>query len=120
MTSGKRGCFCPTQIFWFRNYVNSRRRHQLGVTTVASITKNVVVATKIIASRQTLKAMPARDARLQHYFIAGMDPGNQLANFAHHAGNVVAENVRQRNLDSRQTAARPDVEMIQSAGFDFN
>src|SRR5258706_9154361 len=64
--------------------------------------------------------MTARDAWMDHHFVAGLYPGNQRANFAHDAGNVVAENVRQRDLDPRQTAAYPHVEMIQRAGAHFD
>ena len=57
---------------------------------------------------------------MKHHFVTGLDPGNQFADFAHNTGNVVAKYVRQRNLNSRQAPARPHVEVIQSAGFNFN
>ena len=57
---------------------------------------------------------------MQHDFIIGFDPSDQLANFADHAGDIVPENMGQRNLDSRQTIAHPNVEMIQRAGAHFD
>ena len=72
--------------------------------------------------------MAARNAGLHHHLIAGLCPGDQFAGIAHHARDIVAQNVRQRDLDSRQTTAHPHVEVVERArahfdqnfvGFDF-
>jgi hypothetical protein len=54
---------------------------------------------------------------MDHHLIAGLGPRYEFTRLAHNAGNVVAENVRQRDLDARHSAAHEDVEMIQRARF---
>ena len=64
--------------------------------------------------------MTTRNARLQHDFVTGFHPCDQITDFTHDPGNIVPENVRQRNLDPRQAAAHPHVEMIQRTGTHFD
>jgi len=59
--------------------------------------------------------MSTGNAGMKHHFVAAFDPRNQGAYFADDAGNVIAQYVRQRDIDSRKASARPDVQMIQSA-----
>jgi hypothetical protein len=59
--------------------------------------------------------MPTRNARLDHDFIARLDPRYELADFPHDAGHIATEYVREGNLDPRQTVANKNVEMIQRA-----
>jgi hypothetical protein len=88
------GRFFPAQIFWFGNHVHARRRYQLGVATRATIAEDIVVAAEIVSPRQTFSAMAARDARLQHDFVADPYPTNQFTNVAHDTGNIISKNVR--------------------------
>ncbi len=64
--------------------------------------------------------MAAGNTGLDHHFVAGLCPGDEFTGFAHHSRDVVAENVRQRYFDARQSTAGEDIEMIQCAGFDFD
>src|SRR5687768_3425583 len=61
--------------------------------------------------------MTAGNARMEHYFIARLGPRYEFTDLAHHAGDVAAGNVRQRDLDTRQSATHEDVEMIERARF---
>src|SRR5438874_3222800 len=90
----QRRSFGPTQSFWLRNYIDAGYGNQFSVTTVASIPDDVVVVAHVVATAETLDAMTTRYARLNHHFVAGFDPGDQLAGFAYHARNIVAEDVR--------------------------
>jgi hypothetical protein len=64
--------------------------------------------------------MTARDAGLKHHFIADTHPGHECANFADNAGDIIPQNVRQRNLDSWQSISHPHIEVIQSARVHFH
>ena len=55
----QRGRFFPTQIFRLRNYVHARRCHEFGVTAIAAVSQNVVLATKIVSAGEAFVAMPA-------------------------------------------------------------
>src|SRR5262249_11540197 len=61
-----------------------------------------------------------RDSRMQHHFITSFYPRNEFAHFANDACNVAAEYVRQRNIDTRQSTAHKNIEMIQCTGFNFD
>src|SRR6185436_18632721 len=87
---------------------------------IATITDHVVLTTHVVATAEASFAMPAGNSRLDHHFITWFNPGHKLANFAHNAGNVTSQNVRQRNLNAGQSISNKDVEMVQRAGFYLN
>src|SRR5437016_14611152 len=105
--------FFPFQMLRFINYVRTGHRQKFRVTAIAATADDVVFRAEIIASGEAFSAVAARDARMQHDFITGFDPSDQLTNFADHAADIVAENVWERNLDAGQASSHPQVEMIQ-------
>src|SRR6185369_4250937 len=105
----------PAQLRRLGNDVHAWNRHQFRITTVTSIADHVVLTTQIVLPAETRLAMPARNAGLDHHFVARFDPRHELANFPHDASYIATENVRERNLDPRQTVANKNVEMIQRA-----
>src|SRR5258706_6320664 len=112
----QRGSFGPAQVLRPGNYIDARHAEKFRITSVANTADNVVFEAHVVATSEAFAAMTARDSRLDHYFVARFYPGDQLADLTHHAGDIVAENMRQRDFNSRQAAAHPDVEMIQRAG----
>ena len=112
--------FFPTQHPWFWNDVYARHGNKLCITSVTPVANNVVFGTRVVLSAQTSLAVSARDARMQHYFIAGLDPVNNLSGLENYTRNIVAQNVRQRNIDVRQSAAHPNVEVVQGTRANFN
>jgi hypothetical protein len=61
-------------------------------------------------------AMAAGNAGLNQHLFAGLYPIDKITDSANDSGNVVAKNVRQRNLDAGEALACPDVEVIDAAG----
>ena len=57
---------------------------------------------------------------MEHHLVSRADPGNQCPDFTHDTGNVVAQYVRQRNINAWQSSSRPHVEVIQGTGFHFD
>ena len=92
----------------------------MRIAAVTSITEHVVIAAEIVAAGKTLEAVAAGDAGMQHYFVSGLHPRNQVAHFAHHSGDVAAEYVRQRNRNSRQASSAPNIEVIERARSHFD
>src|SRR5206468_1410331 len=116
----QRGCFFPTQIRRFGKDVYTRNSNKLGVSTVAAVTNDVVLMTQIVSPAQTRIAVSTRNAGLNHHLIARLYPRNKFAYFANRPSDVIAEYVRQGNLNARQSIPYEDVEMVQRRGFDFN
>src|SRR6185503_2295704 len=112
--------FFPTQTRRLGDHIHSRNCDKLGIAAIASIPEHVVVAAKIIPALQTLSAMSTRNTWLHQHFIAGLHPSRQFSNFAHDSGDIISENMRQRDFNSGQAASRPDIEMIQRTRLNFN
>src|SRR5262245_22224714 len=105
--------FLPGKVLRFRNNILTRRRNILRVPTIALVTDDVVFRTHIVASRQTLITVTARDTWLQQHFLTRLNPCHKFANSLYYARNVVSQNVWKRNLYSGQALSYPDVEVIQ-------
>ena len=78
----------------------------------------VIQPSSTTASSKTLGTVTAGNSRLDHDFVADAYPSHECAHFTNSTCDIVSEDVREGNLDSAQAASYPDIEMIQSAGFD--
>src|SRR5258705_6884048 len=112
--------FFPTKTMRLGNYINPRNRHEFRVPPITPVAQDVVFTTEIVLAAQAFDTMSARDTRLDHHFIARSYPRDELANFSCDAGNIIAEDMRQRNGDSRKAATDKNIEVVQRTGFDFN
>src|SRR5688572_19846266 len=97
--------FFPTELRGLWKDVNARNGEQFSVTSIAPITNNVVLAAKVVVSTETRLAMSTGNTGLDHYFIPGLDPRDHVADLLRNTGNIISENMRQRNLNSRQSPA---------------
>jgi len=102
----------PTQILWLGNHVHSPGPTEVRVAAIPNTANDVVVGRTYCRAGETFNAMTARDSRLDHGLRRRFHPRHQLANFSHDAGDIVPENVRQRNLDSGRPPRQPTHQMI--------
>jgi hypothetical protein len=74
------------------------------------------VAAAIVESREASGAFAAGDSWSEDNFLADFYGGYVPADLRDLAGNVAARNVRQRDGNVGQSAADPEIEMVEGAG----
>ena len=70
----------------------------------------------VVETGQACGAFSAGDSGGEDNFLADFHGGDISADLGDFAGDVAAGNVRKRDWDIGQTAADPEIEMIQGAG----
>ncbi len=99
-----------------RDEVLHRHRHELGVPAVGAQAEHVVLDALIVVPGQARRARAASEAGLKHDTPAGRQLG--AAGVDDLASDVAARDVRKREFDAIETAAFPEIQVIQGAGAD--
>jgi hypothetical protein len=84
------------------------------------ITEYLVVLAFAVPALEATKASAARESRLKHHLLASFDTYDLIAHFVYDPGDIRAQDVRHRYMQSRQAVPRPQVEMIHGTGLDAN
>jgi hypothetical protein len=110
--------FFERELFGIGEAVHFGAANELGATSVDHVSEIGKLRTIVVASSQTGGALAAGNAGSEENFLAGFDGGDAEANLLDGAGNIAAGNMRERDGNARDSAAHPEVEMIESAGVD--
>ena len=113
-----RRSFREGNIFGLGDHVRFRYGDQFRAPSVPAIAKHGVGRAQVIAAGQALDAMAAGNSGRQDNGIADADARNVRADGGNFAGNIRPGDMRKRKGDARDTAANPNVEMIQGTGSD--
>jgi hypothetical protein len=110
----------PAEIFRIRETVDLRHTNIFGATAVNHVTKVGEIAAVVILASDAGGTFAAGNARSENDFLADMNGGDFWADLGDFAGNIAAGNVGERDSNTREAAANPEVEMIEGAGTDAN
>src|SRR6266581_4657422 len=106
------------QIFRVRQAIHFRGADIFGAAAVNHVAKIGGLPAVVVQTSYASRAFAAANQRREHDLLADASRGYILADLSDLARNVASGNVRQRNRHVRQTAADPEVKVIQRAGLD--
>jgi hypothetical protein len=108
----------PIEVFGIGEAVDLRTANEFGVAPVDHVAKVGEIAAKIIVTGEAGGTLAAGDPRSKDDLLSDVDGVNRGSDFGDFSGDVAAGDMRERNGNSRKTAANPEVEMVQGAGVD--
>src|ERR1019366_10305311 len=88
------------------------------IAAVDGVAEHGEAAAEIVVAREAVLALAAPLSRREEDAPAGLDALAEFADGDHLARDVAAQDVRHRELQSRDAGAHEEVEMIQRAGAD--
>src|SRR6266702_1491033 len=113
-----RSSLFETQIFRVRQAIHFRGADEFSATAVDHVAKIGGLPAVVVQAGYASRAFAAANQRREHDLLADASRGYIRADLSDLARNVASGNVRQRNRHVRQTAADPEVKVIQRAGLD--
>jgi hypothetical protein len=117
---GDGGGVRPVEIFRIRETVDLGHTNIFGATAVDHITEVGEIAAVVILTSDAGGTFAAGNARSENDFLADMNGGDFCADLGDFAGNIAAGNVGERDSNTGEAAANPEVEMIEGARTDAN
>jgi hypothetical protein len=108
----------PIQIFGIREAVHFRATDVFGATAVDHVTKVGVIAAEVVVAGEAGGTFAAGDTGSEDDFLADADSVYFGADFGDFAGDIAAGDVREGNGNAGQSAADPEVEVVQAASMD--
>jgi len=109
------GGLVESQAVRDRNHVHLRDRHQFTVAAVRQIAKHGELPAHVLPARRALGAMIAEVHGRQQHSLSRLASRHVFADLNNLAGNVAAENMRQRRLGC--TLPDPEIEMVHRASL---
>ena len=108
----------PIEVFGIGQAVDFGAADIFGAATINHIAEIGEIAAEIVVAGKASGTFAAGDAGSENDLLANVDSGDFRADFGDFAGDVAAGNVGQGNLEAGETAADPEIEMIEGAGAD--
>jgi hypothetical protein len=90
----------------------------LGATAVDHVTKVGVIAAEVVVAGEAGGTFAAGDTGSEDDFLADADSVYFGADFGDFAGDIAAGDVREGNGNAGESAADPEVEVVQAASMD--
>jgi hypothetical protein len=91
-----------------------------GVAAVHVLSEDGVLAAEVVAPREASLADAARDARVNDDPVADLPGAGARPEGLHLADDVAAEAVRVLELEVRDAAANPEIEVVEGDGLHAN
>src|ERR1700736_4816989 len=108
-----RGGLFEAEIFRIRNAVHFRAFYEFGAAAVDHVAESGKFAAAVCETGQAFGAFSAGDSGGEDNFLADFHRGDVGADLSDFANDVAAGNVWKRDWNVGQTAAYPEIEMIQ-------
>jgi hypothetical protein len=115
---GDGGGFFKREIYGIRQAIHLRGADEFGAAAVNHVAEISELAAAVVEAGNAGGAFATTDTGSEDNFLADADGGDFGADLRDFAGDVAAGNVRERKRNTGQTAANPEVEMIERARFD--
>jgi hypothetical protein len=110
----------PVEILRIRETVDLGHTNIFGATAVDHVTEIGEIATVVILTSDAGGTFAAGNARSENDFLPDMNGRDFWADLGDFAGDIAAGNVGERDSNTGEAAANPEVEMIEGAGADAN
>src|SRR4030095_12321046 len=104
------------QTFWIRKAIDFGAADEFGEATVNSVAEMCEVRAAVVVTGEAGGTFAAGDAWSEQDFLAGVDGRDARTHFGDAPSDVAARNVRQWNRHAGQSAAHPEIEMVQCTG----
>ena len=103
----------PIQILGIGHAIHFRAADIFGATAVNHIAEIGEIAAAVVIAGETRGTFPACDTRSKDNFLANVNGADFGSDFGDFSGNIAAGNMRQRNGNTGESAADPEVKMIE-------
>jgi hypothetical protein len=110
----------PIQIFWIGATVDFGAADVFGATSIDHVAEIGVIAAEIVVAGEARGTFAAGHSGSKNDFLADVDGVHFGADFGDFTGDIASRDVRERNGNTRQAPADPEVEVVQGAGADTN
>ena len=110
----------PVEILRIRETVDLGHTNIFSATAVDHVTEIGEIATVVILTSDAGGTFAAGNARSENDFLPDMNGRDFWADIGDFAGDIAAGNVGERDSNTGEAAANPEVEMIEGAGADAN
>lgn len=107
----------PIQILRTGEAIDLRHANIFCAAAIDHVAEVGEITAAVILAGDTGGTFATSDAWSENDFLADVNGGDFGADLANLAGNIAARNVRERNGNAGESAANPEVQMIEGAGM---